>query len=99
MLEEREISAGIEPVSAWLRHLVTRTPDLETASTKRPRAATLQRLADMAAALNNDPLARQLDAAARRVSARISAPSRTVDLSRKQSGGKSARKTPRRRLV
>jgi len=76
-LDEREISAGIEPVCAWLRHLVIRTPDLETASTERPRAATLQRLADMAAALNNDPLARQLDAAARRVSARVSPPSRT----------------------
>lgn len=76
-LDEREINAGIEPVSAWLRHLVIRTPDLESASTERPRAATLQRLADMAGALNNDPLARQLDAAARRISARISPPSRT----------------------
>ncbi len=76
-LDEREINAGIEPVSAWLRHLVIRTPDLESASTEKPRAATLQRLADMAGALNNDPLARQLDAAARRISARISPPSRT----------------------
>ena len=76
-LDEREINGGIEPVSAWLRHLVIRTPDLESASTERPRAATLQRLADVAGALNNDPLARQLDAAARRISARISPPSRT----------------------
>jgi hypothetical protein len=76
-LDEREINAGIEPVSAWLRHLVIRTPDLERASTERPRAATLQRLADMAGALNNDPLARQLDSAARRISARITSPSRT----------------------
>jgi len=29
----------------------------------------LQRLADMAGALNNDPLARQLDSSARRISA------------------------------
>ena len=76
-LDEREINAGVEPVSAWLRHLVIRTPDLESASTERPRAATLQRLADMAGALNNDPLARQLDSSARRISARISPPSRT----------------------
>lgn len=76
-LDEREINAGIEPVSAWLRHLVIRTPDLESASTENPRAATLQRLADMAGVLNNDPLARQLDAASRRISARISSPSRT----------------------
>jgi Fic family protein len=76
-LDEREINAGIEPVSAWLRHLVIRTPDLESAATEKPRPATLQRLADMAGALNNDPLARQLDAAARRISARISSPSRT----------------------
>src|SRR5258708_12474794 len=55
-LDEREINAGIEPVSAWLRHLVIRTPDLERASTQKPRAATLQRLADMAGAPNNDPL-------------------------------------------
>jgi Fic family protein len=76
-LDEREINTGIEPVSAWLRHLVIRTPDLERASTEMPRAATLQRLADMAGVLKNDPLARQLDAAARRISARISPPSRT----------------------
>ena len=76
-LDEREINAGIEPVSAWLRHLVIRTPDLESASTEKPRAATLQRLADMAIALNNAALARQLDSAARRISARISSPSRT----------------------
>lgn len=76
-LGEREINAGIESVSAWLRHLVIRTPDLESASTENPQAATLQRLADMASALNNTALARQLDAAARRISARISPPSRT----------------------
>jgi Fic family protein len=76
-LDEREINAGIESVSAWLRHLVIRTPDLESASNENPRAATLQRLADMAGALNNTALARQLDAAARRISARISPPSRT----------------------
>lgn len=76
-LDERELTAGIESVSAWLRHLVILTPELESASTDNPRAATLQRLADLAAALNNGPLARQLNAAARRVSARINSPSRT----------------------
>jgi Fic family protein len=76
-LDEREINAGIESVSAWLRHLVVRTPQLESASAENPRAATLQRLADMAGALKNVALARQLDAAARRISARISPPSRT----------------------
>ena len=76
-LDEREINAGVESVSAWLRHLVIRTPELEGASAEKPRAATLQRLADMANALNNAALARQLDSAARRISARISSPSRT----------------------
>ncbi len=76
-LDEREINSGIESVSAWLRHLVIRTPELESASAENPRAATLQRLADMAGALNNVALARQLDIAARRISARISSPSRT----------------------
>src|SRR5260370_30892658 len=58
-LDEREINAGIEPVSAWLRHLVIRTPDLERASTDNPRAATLQRLADMADAPNKYPYPRE----------------------------------------
>ena len=76
-LDEQQLTASIESVSAWLRHLVILTPELETASTENPRAATLQRLADMASALNDDPLARQLDAAARGISARINSPSRT----------------------
>lgn len=77
ILDEREIATGIETVSTWLRHLVIRTPDLERASAANPRPVVLQRLADMAGALKNDSLARQLDAAARRISARISSPSRT----------------------
>jgi len=76
-LDEREINTGIESVSAWLRHLVIRTPDLDNAAEEKPRAATLQRLADMTSALNNVTLARQLNSAARRISARISSPSRT----------------------
>ena len=76
-LEEREINAGIESVSAWLRHLVIRAPDLDSAVADKPKAAPLQRLADMANTLNNVTLARQLDSAARRISARISSPSRT----------------------
>jgi len=76
-LDEREISTGVEPVSAWLRHLVVRTPELTAAVHESPRPVVLQRLADMAAVLGNEALGRQLDAAARRVSARISSPSRT----------------------
>lgn len=76
-LNESEIASGLEPVSTWLRHLVVRTPELERATLHKPRPVILQRLADMAAALHNDPLARQLDAAARRLSGRISPPSRT----------------------
>jgi hypothetical protein len=76
-LEERESNAGIESVSAWLRHLVIRTPDLDSAVAENPKAAPLQRLADMANTLNNVTLTRQLDSAARRISARINSPSRT----------------------
>src|SRR5258708_11486297 len=49
-LDEREINAGVEPLSPWLRHLVLLTPDRQRAATQKPRAATLQRLADMAGA-------------------------------------------------
>lgn len=77
MLDEREIATSVATVSTWLRHLVIRTPDLERAAAANPRPVVLQRLADMAGALKNDSLARQLDAAARRISARTSSPSRT----------------------
>jgi Fic/DOC family protein len=76
-LDEREISADVATVSIWLRHLVVRTPDLERASNENPRPVLLHRLADMAGALKNASLARQLEAAARNVSGRISSPSRT----------------------
>ncbi len=76
-LDEPEIADGIEPVSAWLRHLVIRTPDLTTAVTENPRPQVLQRLADMAGELGNTPLARQLDQAARRISPKIMSPART----------------------
>jgi Fic family protein len=76
-LDERELNAGVEPVSAWLRHLVVRTPELAATTQENPRPLVLQRLADMATALGNDSLGRQLDAAARRVSSRVSSPSRT----------------------
>jgi hypothetical protein len=71
------LSAADILTTAWLRHLIVRTPDLDRASTEEPRAATLQRLADIAGALNNTALSRQLDATAGRISARISSPSRT----------------------
>jgi Fic/DOC family len=76
-LEEREIVVAIEPISAWLRHLVLRTSELEAAVASNPRPVVMQRLADMAALLHNDPLASQLRAAVRRASARITSPSRT----------------------
>ncbi|MBA3556416.1 MAG: Fic family protein [Gemmatimonadales bacterium] len=76
-LDEPEVQAGVEPITAWLRHLILRTPDLDRAVTANPRPQVLQRLADMAKALGNTALAKQLDAAARRVSERIATPSRT----------------------
>jgi hypothetical protein len=76
-LDEPEIAFGIEPVSAWLRHLVIRTPELATAVTENPRPQLLQRLAEMAGELGNTPLARQLDQAARRISSKIVSPART----------------------
>ena len=76
-LDEPEVKAGVEPITAWLRHLILRTPDLERAVAENPRPQVLQRLADMANALGNRALAEQLDAAARRVSERVATPSRT----------------------
>lgn len=76
-LDEPEVANGVEPVTAWLRHLVIRTPDIERATNEWPRPQVLQRLADVSAAIDNKPLARQLDAAARRISARLAPPSRT----------------------
>jgi Fic/DOC family len=76
-LDEPEVADGVEPVTAWLRHLVIRTPDLERATSDWPRPQVLQRLADVAAAIDNKPLAKQLDSAARRISTRPAPPSRT----------------------
>ncbi len=76
-LDVGEVSAGIEPLSAWLRHLVVRTPDLEARVEENPRPVILQRLADLAAKLHNDPLARQLEQLVRRISSRQTTPVRT----------------------
>jgi Fic family protein len=76
-LDETEVAAGIEPVSAWLRHLIVRTPELEAAVAKKPRPVILKRLAALAAELHNEPLARQLNQLVRRVSHRTTSPSRT----------------------
>ncbi len=76
-LDEPEVTAGIESLSAWLRHLVVRTPHLERAVERYPRPVVLQRLADIANEVGNTSLARMLDAAAAQVSARYSSPSRT----------------------
>lgn len=76
-LDEREVTAGIEPLSAWLRHLVVRTPDLEACVEKNPRPVILQRLANLAAELRNEPLSRQLNQLVRRISSRRSTPART----------------------
>jgi hypothetical protein len=76
-LDAPDIAAGVEPISAWLRHQVIRKSDLDSAVDENPRPVILQRLADLATEINNVPLAKQLDAAARRISTRISTPSRT----------------------
>jgi hypothetical protein len=76
-LDEAEIVAGVESVSAWLRHLIVRAPELEGAADKNPRPVILQRLADIAGSLGNQSLGKQLDAAARRISTRTTSPSRT----------------------
>lgn len=76
-LDVGEVSAGIEPLSAWLRHLVVRTQDLEARVEENPRPVILQRLADLAAKLHNDPLARQLERLVRRISSRRTTPART----------------------
>ena len=54
-----------------------RTPDLEARVEKNPRPVILQRLADLAAKLHNEPLARQLERLVRRISNRESTPART----------------------
>jgi Fic family protein len=76
-LGEDDVAAGVESVSAWLRHLVVRTPELEAAITDSTRAVSLKRLADLADTLRNAPLGRQLEAAARRQSGRHNSPART----------------------
>jgi Fic family protein len=76
-LDEGDVTAGLEPLSAWLRHLVVRTPELERAVERNPRPVILKRLADLAAELHNDPLARQLEQLVRRISHRGTTPSRT----------------------
>ncbi len=76
-LDEVEIMAGVESVSAWLRHLIVRAPELQGAVDENPHPVILQRLADIAGSLGNQSLGRQLDAAARRISTRTTSPSRT----------------------
>lgn len=62
-LDLPELELGIEPVSAWLRHLVLRTPDLDAAVTARPRPLVLTRIGELAKELGNTGLAKQIDAA------------------------------------
>lgn len=76
-LGEAEVTAAIETVSVWLRHLVVRTPDLEAAVENNPRPVILRRIADLAAELHNDSLSRQLGQLVRRISNRTTSPSRT----------------------
>ena len=66
-LDLRELEIGIEPVSAWLRHLQIRGPDLEATVTVRPRPLVLARIGELAKGLGNKALARQLDAAVKAV--------------------------------
>lgn len=76
-LDEPAILGGVEQVSAWLRHLVIRRPDLDRAVDLWPRPQVFQRLADMSTSLGNKTLAKQLDDAARRMSQRTASPART----------------------
>ena len=76
-LDEGDVTAGLEPLTAWLRHLVVRTPDIEAAVERNPRPVILQRLASLAAELRNEPLARQLEQQVARISHRQNTPSRT----------------------
>ncbi len=62
-LDVQEVEAGIEPVSAWLRHLVIKTSDLEATLADRPRPVVLTRLASVARELGNRGLAQQIDTA------------------------------------
>lgn len=59
-LDLTELDAAIEPIGAWMRHLVVRTPELEEAVEARPRPLVLTRLRDLAITLRNTPLATQL---------------------------------------
>lgn len=76
-LDEAEIESDVEGVCSWLRHLVIKGADLDLALQDAPRPLIIQRLADLAGAVGNKGLARQLDAAARRHSATVATPSRT----------------------
>ena len=62
-LDLPELELGIEPASAWLRHLVLRTPDLEAAVTARPRTLVFSRVSELARELGNTGLAKQIDKA------------------------------------
>lgn len=62
-LDLPELELGIEPVSAWLRHLVLRTPDLDASVNARPRPLVLARIGELAKDLGNMSLSKQLDAA------------------------------------
>lgn len=55
-LDLPELKLGIEPVSAWLRHLVLRTPELDAAMTVRPRPLVLARIGTLAKKLGNTGL-------------------------------------------
>ena len=76
-LDEPQLIAGIEPISAWLRHLTLREADVREAAEENPRPIRLQRLADLAGGLGNEPLRRLLDYAARATSEHAAPPART----------------------
>lgn len=68
-LDLPELELGIEPVSAWLRHLVLRTPDLDAAMAAWPRPLVLARIGELAKQLGNTGLAKQINSAVGAVSA------------------------------
>lgn len=76
-LDENEIQRDVDRVTIWLRHLVLRQPDLDWALQVAPRPVILQRIADIASAVGNKALQRQLDRAARSISSARVTPTTT----------------------
>ena len=75
-LDLATLEHAVEPIGAWMRHLVVKTSELEEAVEARPRPVVIARLRDIAAALRNTTLTNQLTTALAGIAARI--PSRAA---------------------